>query len=49
MSPKKIKLNRVEQEQLFHKLFPEFKDDYEKWQDFQKLIYNIIRRWKKAE
>ena len=42
--PRKYKLDRQEQEELYHKLFPG--KDYEHWQDFQKLIYNIIRRWK---
>lgn len=46
---KNYKLNRQEQEELFYKLFPDCKDDYEKWQDFQLLIYNITRRWKSLE
>lgn len=43
MPPKK-KLDRHEQDKLFRKLFPEM--TYTDWQDFQLLVYNIIRRWK---
>lgn len=45
--PENIRLERWEQEELFYKLFPHFRDDYDKWQDFQLLVYNIIERWKK--
>lgn len=49
MSDVKYKLNRQEQEELYYELFPEDKDNFEKWQKFQLLIYNIIRRWTNNE
>ncbi|KKM17246.1 hypothetical protein LCGC14_1677640 [marine sediment metagenome] len=40
-----LKLDRNEQMRLFYDIFPDLEDDYEAWQDFQHLVYNIIKRW----